>query len=82
MDDKKIGPDENYVITVSMTDKKSNTPGTPHKSDTPETPNDNPGNNPQTGDDSPIIPVAGLMLVSFTGLFIIGKKKRNKRKAN
>ena len=82
VDDKKIGPDENYVITVSMTDKKSNTPGTPHKSDTPETPNDNPGNNPQTGDDSPIIPVAGLMLVSFTGLFIIGKKKRNKRKAN
>ena len=82
VDDKKIGPDENYVITVSMTDKKSNTPGTPHRSDTPESPNDNPGNNPQTGDDSPIIPVAVLMLVSSTGLFIIGKKKRNKRKAN
>ena len=64
----EVGPDEGRVIKVSMIDEEL----------PPETPPDV----PKTSDDTPLLPVAGLMALSLAGATVVGAKKRKLKKDN
>ncbi|MCR4839773.1 MAG: DUF5979 domain-containing protein [Eubacterium sp.] len=64
----EVGPDEGRVIKVSMIDEEL----------PPETPPDV----PKTSDDTPLLPVAGLMALSLAGATVVGTKKRKLKKSS
>ena len=64
--DDEVAHGEERVIKVSMIDE--------------ELPPDNPPDVPRTNDDSPLLPVAGLMAFSLAGATVVGSKKRKMKK--
>ena len=63
---EKVGPGEDKVITITMIDEKE-------KEEVPPSP-------PKTNDDSPILPVAGLMALSLAGITVVSSKKRKDKR--
>ena len=62
--DEEVAPGEERVIRVSMIDKELPPPSTP----------------PTTNDDTPLLPLAGLMTFSLAGATVVGTKKRKMKK--
>ena len=82
LDDEKVGPNAGREIIVSMTDKLSPVVKEADVSDGKSEGKNDSVTNIQTGDNAPIIPVAGLMILSLVGFVVIfSKKKKNKKEA-
>ena len=62
--DEEVAPGEERVIRVSMIDEKLPSP--------PDV--------PKTNDDTPLLPLAGLMTFSLAGATVVGTKKRKMKK--
>ncbi len=86
VDDSKVGPGEDKVITIKMVDKsvdditetttESTTSTTTETVTTEKTTESGSGSSAKTGDDTPVLPVAILFTISAAGLVVVGKRRK------